>query len=207
MYVNGFNDSNYPNYRRVYTLTSTFPYEKTFQFCFNGRNLPVGYFQQKTWGYFQHSVLSSIGDWSLSLNATTGCFWSDRVSKNFKGSGSPVQVSIMLFNGPTDHGNNLAIDNVTVVEIIPQEAAIFSVTTAVPMLNNYTISVRGSSGPAGVYCIDYWYLYVGGRLVQSGIASPSDGTEISFKGVPMGTNVSIKIVRKCNCRLDAFWST
>lgn len=200
-----------PYYRRIYTYSGTLP-KGTYRFCFSARNLPnCSPWNANPFGYVAYSTLSStlptyIGYWSLNVLNLTGCSWKQVVSEQFIGTGTPSNISVMLYNGWYADGNDLVIDNIRIVQLMAQPPLSF--LCSLGKYNGFTYSFMASSAtlpPSD--CVDYWYLYMGGTLMSQGVATPSTGVEIKIKGFMVNVKYTLQIKRVCDCSTDAYWST
>mgnify|MGYP002375118052 CR=1 FL=1 len=142
-------------------------------------------------GNIELNRLTTLGSWALDIPRTPSpsCLWKEIFSNNFVGNG-PANIDITLYNAGLGDGNNLAIDNVRIVEIAAQNSLAFDVLLQPDSSSGQAglaITVSGTFAPAGMYCIDYYYLYLNGVLVLQGIATPTNnGQEITFSTIPQG---------------------
>jgi len=205
LYVNGMNTNWSPSYRRIYTYTGTLEKGQTYRFCFFGRNLPTCMWDAKPFGYISYST-SNIGFWNLNVLTLVGCTWKEVVSSKFVGTGLSTTISIMLYNGWYNDGNDLVIDNVRIVKLMPQP--LLSIYPSLGSYNGvtYTFLASSASLPSD-NCLDYWYLYQGLALISQGVATPSTSIEFTIPGLQVGIKYTVKVKRVCDCSTDAFWSS
>ena len=144
--------------------------------------------------------------WGVNIPATTGCKWSSISSTKFTAAKGIFNFTIALWNGDTEDGNDLVLDDVRLVKISPPaEQPSFNYELVNVTRTTYGIRLGSKQNPP--LCKDNFYIRSNNGLFALVVANITIKTkdEYTYTGLLNKTPYEIGIKRVCDCNEDSFW--
>lgn len=129
------------------------------------------------------------------------------MSHKFKADVGNLQISISLFNGEIEDGNDLVIDDVQLIRLTaPRNQPSFNYELA--GTNGLTFNLRMASKfiPSG-NCRDNFYLrnISGNFVLQAANVEIKTSNQYTYNNLQILTSYEVGIKRICDCVDDSFW--
>ena len=207
LWVNGINSNWNPFYRRIFWGSKVVE-KGAYKLCFKIRNLPQATWDAKPFGFvaLYQDIAKSNYFWNVNLPTSSGCSWSPISTTKYAAEAGTLNFTIYLYNGETEDGNDLVMDDVKLIRLAPpvqQPSFTYSILNFIG--NKYEI--RLASKQTAAFCKDNFYLRTNNNLFVLNAANVTISTtnEYTFLGLLTKTNYEIGVKRVCDCNEDSFW--
>jgi hypothetical protein len=207
LWVNGINTNWNPFYRRIYSLNRNVD-NGPYRACFKIRNLPQCTWDAKPFGYInlKQGTLESNTFWYANIPTNVSCKWNQISSSKFTASAGVLNPTINLYNGETEDGNDMVIDDIRIIKLSPpaiQPAFNYEIINF--NWSPYGLKLGSKQTPSG--CKDNFYLRTVPNLftLQSGNVTIKSTNEYNYTNLKIQTSYEIGVKRVCDCTEDSFW--